>query len=318
MQHRCMMNPARQKLPRLKRGALVLFVFVACVVGPASGTAEHVLKCVVSIPPLASVVENIGGSRVSVSVLVSGGQDPHTFELTPGQVRTLIDADILFTVGLPFESTIVSRFQGSNNRPRLCDTSQGLKLIEAGHLHREALKGHAEVDRHTWLSPKNLESIAVSIRKAMTSADPGGARIYNEGTAQFIRKLENVNAVNLKALSPLVGKAFTVFHPSFGYFAEAYNLEQRAVETGGKPPTPRELFRLISRSRLQGERVLFVQPQFDQKSAEAIAAAIGADVRTLDPLARDVLANLETIGREISRALSGKTNQLRRQGEKHE
>jgi len=297
-------------IPRSKCESFARVLFAACFLGSASGSAAAALRCVVSIPPLASIVEEIGGSRVVVSVLVNAGQDPHTFEPTPGQIRTLINADLLFTVGLPFESVIVPRVQGPDDRPRLCDTSTGSTLIEANHVHQTGVHGRVEIDRHIWLSPKNLESMAISIREALTTADPAGARHYDLGNVQFIEKLKYVHRKNLELLSPLEGQAFTVFHPSFGYFADAYTLKQRAVEAEGKPPTARELARLISRSKASEQRVIFVQPQFDRKHVSTIAAAIGAEVRTLDPLARDVLANLEIMGREISRALSDRAQPM--------
>ena len=318
MMHKFMNILARYRDPVPTRAGLALAILMACAVEPASGSAEYVLKCVVSIPPLASVVENIGGARVSISVLINSGQNPHTFEPTPSQMKTLVDADILFTVGLPFESIIISCFHGPDNRLLICDTSRGSTLRQTNHFHQEKANGLEEIDRHIWLSPKNLASIALSIQSALTSADPGGAQSYHEETARFMQELEIVHRMNIELLSPMQGKAFTVFHPSFGYFADAYNLEQRAVETGGKPPTPRELVRLIAQSKIDDERVLFVQPQFDRKSAETIAASIGAEVRTLDPLARDVLANLATLGKEISRAMSSKATLTHAHRENHE
>ena len=98
-------------------------------------------------------------------------------------------------------------------------------------------------------------------------------------------------------------RLFYVFHPAFGHFAEAYGLNQKAVERGGREPSARELQELIAEARTDGARAVFVQPQHGTGSAETIAKAIGADLVTLDPLARDVLANLETIGTRIEQAL---------------
>ena len=99
------------------------------------------------------------------------------------------------------------------------------------------------------------------------------------------------------------GKPFFVFHPSFGYFADDYGLEQIAVETGGSEPSARQLARLIDQARSSDVRVIFVQPQFSRKSAETVAAEIGGAVIPIDPLARDYIENLEQMARAVEEGL---------------
>ena len=61
----------------------------------------------------------------------------------------------------------------------------------------------------------------------------------------------------------------------------------------------RQLARLIERAKAANVKVIFVQPQFSEKSAEAVAEAIGGVVIPMDPLARDYLANLRKMAREV-------------------
>ena len=105
-------------------------------------------------------------------------------------------------------------------------------------------------------------------------------------------------------LAPFKGASFYVFHPSFGYFAREYGLRQQAVEISGKSPTPKQLSALIARARQDRVRIIFVQPQFDSRSAIAVARAIDGVVEPLDALAEDVAANLRTMAARITRALS--------------
>ena len=72
----------------------------------------------------------------------------------------------------------------------------------------------------------------------------------------------------------------------------------------GKDPSPRDLTAMIKRAKQEGVRVIFVQPQFDRRSAAAIAQSIDGVVVPLDPLARDVLANLEAMARQVEEALN--------------
>ena len=97
---------------------------------------------------------------------------------------------------------------------------------------------------------------------------------------------------------------FIVFHPSWGYFADAYGLVQLPIETGGHEPGPRGLATLIERGREAGARAVFVQPQFSERSARAVAEALDARTVTADPLARDYVDNLRRLGAEVAGALA--------------
>jgi len=83
-------------------------------------------------------------------------------------------------------------------------------------------------------------------------------------------------------------------------------LIQKTVEIEGKSPTPKQLQHLIAAAKKDGARVIFSQPQFDPKSAEAVARAIGGTVVPLDPLAYDAAANLNAIAENIATALSSR------------
>ncbi len=86
-----------------------------------------------------------------------------------------------------------------------------------------------------------------------------------------------------------------IYHPSIGYFADDYGLEQLAVEIEGKDPGPGQIQGLIDRAEEEEVAVIFVSPQFDVEAAQTIADEIGGRVETLDPLAKDYLDNMEDI-----------------------
>jgi zinc transport system substrate-binding protein len=80
------------------------------------------------------------------------------------------------------------------------------------------------------------------------------------------------------------------------------------VEIGGKEPTSRHLAELIKKAKADGARVIFVQPQFSRKSAEALAKAIGGAVIPLDDLSKDYMENMKDIAKKIRDALSANNN----------
>ncbi len=91
---------------------------------------------------------------------------------------------------------------------------------------------------------------------------------------------------------PVNSRSFIVFHPSYGYLAKDYKLKQYSIEVNGKEPKPKDLANLIQIGRKNGTKVVFVQPQFSKRAAEAIARDLGAVIAETDPLAADFVGNM--------------------------
>ena len=95
------------------------------------------------------------------------------------------------------------------------------------------------------------------------------------------------NETDLKARKLLGSdstRSFMIFHPTLGYLARDYGLEQIAVEWEGKEPSAARIKELIDKAREKDLRYIFVQKGFDDKNAKAIAADTGAGLVTIDPL----------------------------------
>jgi zinc transport system substrate-binding protein len=277
----------------------------------AQETPAEKLHIFVSIAPQAYFVERIGGARADVEILVAPGQSPEIFEPTPKQMAALSRADIYFRIGLPFEDRLLDKLSAANDNVRIIDTREGITLRQieehADGGHDEGHDHHGQPDPHIWLSPRLVEIQARHIVDGLTALDSLGKAVYEQNLMMFTQDLRQIDSTIAEILAPLKERKIYVFHPAFGYFTDAYKLTQVAVETGGKEPGGQQLADLISRAQRDSVRVVFVQPQFSQKSARTIAEAIGGTVVPLDPLARDYLENLRRLARTIERTLAGRT-----------
>src|SRR5690606_2509513 len=108
---------------------------------------------------------------------------------------------------------------------------------------------------------------------------------YRSNYQALMSDLESLDRDIRAKLSPLTNRRFLIFHPSMGYFADTYGLQQVSIEMEGKEPGARTLARLIDEAREQKIRVIFVHQQFSRRLAENIARSIGATVIAIDPLA---------------------------------
>ncbi|MCF8055973.1 MAG: zinc ABC transporter substrate-binding protein [Desulfocapsa sp.] len=295
-----------EKYLKNNRVLLVLLFFFSLLL-PAQLVAESgsELEVFVSIPPQKWLCEQLGEGLIRVHLLVEKGQEPHGFEPAPRKIQALSRSRLLFTVGLEFEQELTRRLKTTSPYLRIVDTSEAIEkkpMADTTHVHGE------ELDPHVWLSPPNLKSMAAVMAAALIEEDPGHEHVYRKKLRLLNSLLDDLDQDIAATLAPYRGASFFVFHPAFGYFSRRYGLQQMAVETGGKSPTPKQLFALIRRAKADNVRVIFVQPQFDPRSAQSVATAIGGNVVPLDPLAEDPIRNLGNMATEIGQALEKRKN----------
>ncbi len=289
--------------------AVKMMLILTLLLFPCAGMAQEVLPVFVSIIPQKYFVEKIGGESVQVSVMVAPGAGPHTYEPKPAQMVELSKARVYFALGVPFEDTWLDRFAAANPAMQIIFTQDGTEKIPmTSHHHEEEEAGtHAHEgfkDPHIWLSPPLVMLQARNILKALVSADPANANGYEDRYKDFIREIAQLDMEIFRILGEKeLRREFMVFHPAWGYFAQAYGLKQVPVETEGKEPKPAELQKLIEWGKKENIKAVFVQPQYSEKSADVIASAIGGQVIAADPLAADWAENLRQIAMKFRDAL---------------
>lgn len=283
---------------------------LCCRSKSADGPSDQSLVVFVTIAPQAYFVERVAGEHARVEVLVAPGQSYHTFEPTQRQIAAISASRAYFGIGVPFEAGIRDRIGSVGDQIRYVDTSEGIERrpgVECLHDDHGASEHHhhdEEGDPHIWLDPRIVKKLAGRIEQTLSELDPDHAGEYRKNLKIFESELDAEHSRLTELLAPCRGKEFFVFHPSFGYFGDAYGLQQVAIEEGGKEPGARQLRRLVEKAKTSGARVIFVQPQFAVTGAEAIARELGAKLDTLDPLARDYLKNLEEMAQKIRSALA--------------
>lgn len=268
------------------------------------------LQVTVSIVPQAYFVERIGGEHVAVQVMVEPGQSPHTYEPKPEQLVALSQSNVYFSIGVSFEDAWLERIAAASPGMLLVDTAAGIERrhIEA-HDHGDDDDDHEEdhegenLDPHIWLSPRLVKIQARHMADALAELDPEHAQEYRDNLVAFEAEIDALDAEIRQQLAGLTSAKFLVFHPSWGYFADEYGLEQVAIEVGGQEPSAAELAQLITLAREEGIRVVFAQPEFSTRSAEVIAEEIGGRVLLINPLALDWAENLREVARTVAEVL---------------
>ncbi len=285
----------------------------------SSAHAAEPLQVTVSIQPQKYFVEKIGGDRVTVTVMVDPGAEPHVYDPKPQQMASLAKSKVYFALGVPFEDAWLGKFASASPGMQIVHTETGIqKLPMAAHEHHDdhargalqkgaqpAQDHHQEVlDPHIWLSPPLVMIQARNILGGLLQVDPARRALYEADYQKFVNELVTLD-VDLLRLFGEAGdhREFMVFHPAWGYFAAAYGLEQTPIEVEGKEPKAADLKRLIESAREHHVKALFVQPQFSATSAKVIAEALGGQIVSADPMSPDWANNLREVAEKFKAAM---------------
>lgn len=271
----------------------------------------------VSVPPQAALINAIGGEHVVTEVLAGPGKDPHAFSPSSKQTMNLGRAEVWFTTRMPFERRMTKKVQSNAKRLLIVDTSKGQPLHppsqirpkanvndDHNHASHDHDHDHPAGDPHLWLSPPMLKLQAQIIADTLTELAPEHAADFQANLNGLQTQLDRLHSELETSLAAHRGAVFLAYHGAFGWFADAYGLKQEVIEYGGRSPETKRLLAIIEKARADGIKVVFTQPQFDRRSADAIAKGLGGKVIEIDPLAEDLFANLRNIGKQLVTDLS--------------
>ncbi len=275
--------------------ATLLCGFLAALVSSCTTDRPAATKplVAVSVAPQAYFVEQVAGDLVDVAVMIPAGANPHAYEPTFQQLRAVSGAALYVKVGHPhlaFEQAWMSKLLAERRDLPVVDGSAGVARLTD--------------DPHVWLAPAHVRTMTTNIAAAIAALLPAEQARIDANRDRFLAAIDRLDGELRQQLTGLPQRRFYVFHPAWGYLAEAYGLEQVAIESEGKEPDAKRLADLIARARADGVRVVFNEPQFSASSAELVAREIGARVAVIDPQARDWADNLRRVAAQLHEALA--------------
>jgi zinc transport system substrate-binding protein len=256
--------------------------------GRVQAETKGPLVLAATIFPAADMVRRIAGPDARVIQVLPAGASPHTFDLTPGQVKELQGARLVFKIGGidDWIDSVAESLPGAA-MVRLDKDIALLPFGEDGHDHGgHGARSHPEYDPHYWLSAANAAIMARTITGALCRCDPAHAALYQRNSQLLDRELTVLHGEIKKELSALKNRRMIVFHDGWRYFAGAYGLEIVAVFqlSPGREPTPRELQGLYAQARRHGITAIFSEPQLPATSLEPLLQDLGLQLVVIDPL----------------------------------
>lgn len=283
----------KMQVLRSTSGKRLLLVILACgglfaaLAGAPTAGRSAPLSVVATIHPLAEIARAIGGDLVSVQSLLPAGASPHTFEARPSHVRAAAEADLFLAVGGGLDDWSLRILADGRDAPPVVRAAEVVALAGLGLHPFDDGHDHAGIDPHVWLDPLLVrDAIAPEVARRLIEIRPDLASRFEENLSRFQEELTLLDARISSLLDDVATRRIISFHSAWGYFARRYGLETAATvaDFPGQEPSARWVAEVVRIARAHGVRVIFAEPQFSPKAAEAIAAEIGGDVLLLDPI----------------------------------
>lgn len=289
------------------KNLLIISLLCGCAAfaGPDAGAAERPVVFV-SIPPQAWLVKRVAGDGVEVQTLLAAGANPHTYEPSSRQVKKLGEASLFLTVGLPFELPLVARAAKLNASLRVAAADEGIAKRGAHeHDHDHAGSGHvcaAGGDPHVWLAPRLMCAMASNTAAALSQALPQQRPQLQKNLEACVAEIQSADEAVREKTRALTARTWVVYHPSWGYFAEAYGFTLLVIEQDGKAPSAKHLADVIRQAKGAAVKTVFTEPQYDRRPAEALAQQVGASLAVIDPLREDWPALMRDVAAKLAGA----------------
>lgn len=283
-----------------------LVLALALSAAPGQAFAQEKLRVVATSADLKSLVEAVGGDRVTVESLASPEQDPHSIEVKPAQLARLRGAALLVRIGLDHEPWLSKITLGEGIA--VVDASKNARLLQTEtprlRVERKA-HVHAYGNTHYWLDPRNAQPITASILQALAALSPADKGRFERNRDAFLSRLNGKIAQWEAALKPYRGTKAVVIHDSWAYFAERFGLDivAAAEPTPGVPPSPAELAALFRRMREADVKVVIAEPHSSPSLVRQIEERSGARAVTLAPSGSDYVALFDENLRRLAAAL---------------
>jgi zinc transport system substrate-binding protein len=254
----------------------------------ADAAGDGPLSVVASFYPLAFVTERVGADRVEVTDLTPPGVEPHDLELSPRDVASVVEADLV--VYLAGFSPAVDDAVTGEAEGRALDVGPFARLdLRSSGSSSDA--GQAEgdgdgADPHFWLDPLRLADVAEEVAVQLGELDPASAGTFESNATELRRQLEALDAEFAAGLANCDDRTLVTAHDAFGYLADRYNLTQLGI-TGPSPegePTPAELAEISRFVADHGVTTIYHESLVSSAVADAIADETEAATAVLDPI----------------------------------
>src|ERR1700741_5683833 len=142
-------------------------LFVCLLVFPtAKLQAEIKVACFSTI--LSEIAQRVGGKNVVVTSVIKPGQDPHEYQLTPGDLSAATAADLVLLSGKGMEASYLRNLRDAlPTQVQVLAVGDQIPSLTKGAEQGKDAENEATQDPHWWNSISETERATAVVRDAL-------------------------------------------------------------------------------------------------------------------------------------------------------
>ena len=238
---------------------LVLVLITGALVAGCSPAGSPKLKVVTSTSLIAQIVQRVGGDKVDVVNIIAPAQCPGHFDIKPGDIRKLADADLFLLHGWQGEKFSQDLIASANN-PDLTVVKINVKVGE----------------NDNWMTPPVQKAATDKIANALAQVDAENSTYYHQLAAEYKDKISALEAEIKARIAPLNPSQVNVICAQMqaGFVSWA---GLNIVATYGRPDslTPQVVKELVDKGKAANVSLIIDNLQSGKDAGAGIAEELG-------------------------------------------
>ena len=238
------------------------------------------IKIATTLHPFKVIIQKVSGDRGEVSAILKPGFSPHTYEVSPSEMRDIESADILFFGADNLDGWV--KKLANKRKIELIELLPKDSLLSVITIEGEVVG----TDPHIWSDPLLVKIVSQEVAKELCKIDPEGCNEYKNNAIIFSNELDKLYEKIKSMFSSLKKKNVMLSHPFFAYFLNRFNFKTSGLiePLPGKEPTAKDLKKIIDTAIHEKVGAIFIHSQLPEKAAQVVSESTGIKIYSLDPI----------------------------------
>ncbi|MEU6585508.1 zinc ABC transporter substrate-binding protein [Nocardia sp. NPDC046763] len=179
----------------------------ACSTSSDSSGSSGKLEVVATINAWGSIAAQLGGDKVhETSIIANPDTDPHDYEATPADARTVAGAKVFIANGIGYDAWADKLLAANPGKDRI-ELTVGKQLGVAD-----------DGNPHQWYSPESVTKVVDAITADYKKADPADAAYFDDQRTKFVntalaKYTGLISDIKAKYAGTQVGASESIFSP---------------------------------------------------------------------------------------------------------
>jgi manganese/iron transport system substrate-binding protein len=223
---------------------------------------------------ITDLAQRVGGEEIQLTGILQPGVDPHVYEPTPADSRTLETADLILYNGYDLEPGLINLMNAAGKQARRVAVGEAVEPLQLEE------DGETVPDPHVWGSAENAIAMVNLIRDELIKLSPTEAEIFTQRAAKLTSELQQLhNWINQQIQTiPPAQRQLVTTHDAFQYYAEAYGIAIAGTLIGistEEQPSAQTVTRLVEAIRKTNVPAIFAETTVNPALITTVAQEAG-------------------------------------------